>query len=355
MRGNRRQIVPMYRWLFVGMLGLALSIASFQLVFVSTAAAEQQGNLSEVPKPVLKTGSPESTSPSVMMPASAVLKWTPTGSNDTEDSYDIRVAQVSNMDAATGMLTTPVMQQDGLTSAEYSISSLTDGIYYWQVRSCNVLICGEWSAVWIVTIDGIAPVAPDATLTSGLYDKYVAFAGQAEPGTRVTAAVNDSSCSVVADQDGSWNCQLTTEFEYGNYTANVVSKDTAGNTSQVTTIEFSVNELFVAPQITTEELPQVIEIVPVSPAYQVAASLATPVPIAAENVNIAIDNATATQTAPKPLSTDGGIVQSSENGWQIFGLPWFVWLVATAGIVSIWFTLGLPTPKQLSNRLLSSS
>lgn len=310
----------------------------------------------EPPKLVLSAEPAQPTSPEAMKATGAMLTWTPTGSGETQDTYSIRVAESSETDEKTHELKASVMQADDLAAAQYDVSTLEDGVYYWQVRSCGLPgVCKDWTLVWTVTIDSVAPGIPSGKVTSGAYDKTVVFAGEAEPGTRVSITVGDASCTTMASLDGDWECQFVSEFEYGNYQAEVASADRADNVSEILTVEFSVSELFVAPQITTTELPQALEVVPITPPVAITKPNDLPIPVATESTTIAIDRPATMSKTTEPLSTDGGVVQSSESGWKIFGLPWFIWLVGAVGLAVAWSMLGLPRPKRLAATLLSSS
>ncbi len=272
----------------------------------------------------LATGTPTSTTASDIRLQEAKLTWTPTGMNDTQDSYDVVIAQSGEVNDV-GMLTAePALSGNNLLTAEFDVSTLNEGVYYWQVTSCAIAeACNPWSQVWMVNIDGTAPAQPIAAVTSGMYDKKVVITGSAEVGSKLTVVVQDRLCEAVVMDDGMWTCAFEDEFDYGVYEATVTSTDRAGNQS-VLTLPFSVKELFVAPQITQEELPPVLEVVPIDETVE---STVLRQPTSSLDVNMGEELA-ATRERPAlivPLSTDGGLVQSSENGWQVLGMPWFLW------------------------------
>lgn len=335
-------------------LAFACSLITIQLTTTSSVYADDAtpaGDETQPPQeppvetpPPLPLGPPIATSATLFKPADAILSWTSTGIDNVEDSYDIRVAGTPETNAGTQELTTPIRNDNGLVTATYNITSLADGIYYWQVRSCSVdLLCSAWSQVWTVTIDGTAPDIPTAEITSGLYDQTVVIAGKAEPSSAVTVTVADKICNAAGDVNGDWSCTFGTSFDYGDYSASVVSTDAAGNQSLAVTIDFTVNELFVAPPITVEDLPLVLTIIPMdtTPENKVEQ---TPLPVVADTISTAAVESTPVSkpAAILPLSTDGGIIQSSEDGWKIMGISWYLWLGGGVGVMSIWWAAGRP-------------
>jgi hypothetical protein len=97
-------------------------------------------------------------------------------------------------------------------------------------------------------------------------------------------------------------------------------------------------------------LPPVLNIVPVdeTPENKV---FQQPETAAIDVVNTSADKTDSHAALVKPLSTDGGIVQSSENGWQVFGLPWFMWVGSAAGIAGACWVFGVPFPRRLTSIL----
>jgi len=333
---------------------------------VPTAAAESEQKPAEEQVPavelppaptLLQTGEPQSTTPLETKPINTIFTWTPTGVGDVQDIYGIRVATDPTTDTVTGELTTGLASKaDNLTTASFDAHDLPEGNYYWQVRSCSAaapLVCHDWSAVWQLRVDATLPVEPTAEFTSAPYSQTVSFAGIAEALSTVTVAVGDKLCQATALEDGTWQCTFEGDFDYGDYTANITSTDKAGNESPVVILDFSVKELFVAPVITQQELPPVLDIVPVdeTPENKVEQKPVVAV-IDVVNMGIETEEAIATPTAViKPLSTEGGIVQSSENGWQILGLPWFLWAGSAAGLAGASWAFGAPIPRRLSSIL----
>jgi hypothetical protein len=104
-----------------------------------------------------------------------------------------------------------------------------------------------------------------------------------------------------------------------------------------------------------EALPPVLDTVPVDETpenktvQQPTTAVIDTVNIAANTTPVEADDVAA--PVVKPLSTEGGIVQSSENGWQIFGLPWFLWAGSAAGITGAVWAFGVPIPRRLTSIL----
>ena len=312
--------------------------------------AEETQPAAEPQQLLLIDGDPQATSAQQLRRDNAILTWTPTGHDQDQDFYDIRVGTSSETDELTGELTAAPWFANGLPDAQYDMKAHPAGTYYWQVRSCGELgVCDSWSPVWTMNLDDTPPPIPTLERTTGEYDKVVAFTGTAEAGASVNLTVGDKACTAAVAQDGSWNCTFDGEFDYGDYSLTARASDAAGNASTEVIMEFSVIELFVAPQIAPEELPPVLDIVPAdtTPENKVYRQPTVSV-IDVVNTGTSQPDETAV-AAPKVLSTDGGIVQSSENGWQVLGLPWFLWLGSLGGIAASWWAFGMPVPRRLGS------
>jgi len=272
-------------------------------------------------------GDPQATSMADLRRDNAMLSWTPTGTDQDQDTYDVRVSTTSDVDEISGELKAAEQKSDGLLVAHYDMTQQPAGTYHWQVRACRgAMFCKQWSPVWTMTLDDVAPVSPTASVVSGKYDMKVRMMGAGEAGTKVAITVDDTNVDVTVADDGTWSYAYEKPFDYGRYEASVTSVDAAGNVSEPTTLPFSVNELFVASQIVAEELPVTLDIVPVdeTPENKVF-KLDTPSVIDVMNSAKKFDDTPVSATTVSPLSTDGGIVRPSESGWQVFGLPWFMW------------------------------
>lgn len=297
----------------------------------------------------LATGTPQPTSSSILKQGEARLTWTPTGLNDIQDTYDVAVTTIPEEETAEPPL--QVSEAEGLTSAEFDVSSLAEGAYQWQVRSCGGTgVCSTWSQYTRFTLDGTPPAQPAAAVTSGQYDMVVRLQGTAEPQSNVTVTVSERSCSTKVDETGLWSCEFQKSFVYGQYTANVTATDIAGNKSQARKVAFAVKELFVSEPITAQELPETIEIVPVTtkPENQVLRQPVAAVDIVEREI---AETKEAQDTTPvvAAITTDGGIVKASESGWQFMGLPWFLWLAGAGSAFAGWRVFGSPLPRGIGS------
>jgi hypothetical protein len=278
-------------------------------------------------KVALVSGTPTATSPSDMRAEAAKLGWTPTGTGEIEDTYELIIATKGLDEDSTKLKDDIVMTQAGLTVAEQDIAALGEGTYYWQVRSClAAAACKEWSEVYTVRVDGSAPGLPTAALKSGEHDQMVTVGGLAETDAKVVVQVGERTCETIADSTGAWSCAFAEDMKFGDYEATVTAYDKAGNASPPYEFTFSVNELFVAAPITVEELPPVLEVVPLS---TVVENKVFKQPISViDSVNMGEEITGPEESvlgAVHPLSVEGGVVQSSESGWQVLGMPWYMW------------------------------
>ena len=319
----------------------------------NSSTAEQDNPSDEVDKQnpdelQLSSGIPMSTTPSYLKPENAKLTWTPTGSDGIQDAYDISVstsAEIQPSGAFSGEVIRSGMFEQ---SAEFPISGLIDATYYWQVRSCSVVAgCSDWSHSYPITIDSMAPGAPSANIISGQYEKVAIFTGTADVGSKVIANIGKNVCQSNVIEDGSWKCEFSNSITYGPHTATVVSSDEAGNISQPVNVEFTVKELFVSSKIAEAELPQVLNIVPINDTPENAVFKQPITVVDTVNDGIVTQEEALNESSVPVMSTDGGIVRATENGWQVVGLPWFVWLGGISGALAGWRALGSPIPRGL--------
>lgn len=324
---------------------VALSAIAFPFAISSPSYAEspepssEPGDDSDQQELKLTDGAPTSTSPADIRLEDGKITWTPTGVAGLEDTYEVMVARKNLAEGSDRLSEEIVMSPTGLTKAELDLAPLGEGTYYWQVRSCTGgSACKDWSAVYTVNVDGTAPGAPTAEVVSGQYDQTVILRGSAEADGRVTIRIGEHACEATVAHDSAWTCTFAEGVEFGDYEAQVVAFDKAGNPSLPFLMELSVKELFVAPPITAEELPAVLEIVPVSAAVE---NKVFKQPISAiDSVNLGNDTTEPIESVlgvAHPLSTEGGIVQSSENGWQLLGVPWFLWAGIGGMLSAGWF------------------
>ena len=297
----------------------------------------------------LQPGTPAPTTPEAINHTRTKLTWTPTGINETEDTYQVLITNTPGSEAGT-LTGAPVLPVDTLSSNELDVNSLNEATYYWQVRSCIAQdACNPWSPVQTVTLDATAPAMATSEVTSGMYDQDVVITGATEPSNVVTLHTAESSCETTADGNGTWSCTFE-RLGFGTYEASVISRDVAGNESPAFGLPFSVNELFVATKIIRDDLPPVLEIVPADESPQSKVLQQPPHTIDSVNVSGTGEQSDVLGIA-NTLSSDGGIIQSSQNGWQVLGMPWFVWLGSLGGMFAGWWALGWPVPRRVGSML----
>ncbi len=335
-RGNHLTAVWQHMKVLIMLLLAATASLGLYRALSPVVAAEQDetavmdsSELQPAPEPPqlqLIDGEPQPTSMQQLRRDNATLTWTPTGTGQDQDTYDVRVGTSGETDPVTKELKTAPWFASGLSDARFDMTPHPAGTYYWQVKSCDqLLLCGEWSEVWTMTIDDVVPLNPTAEVTSDMYDTTLSLAGTGEAGTTIVIAVGTITVEAVVAADGTWTATFDQPFDFGTYEAVVKSVDVALNESPVTLLSFGVKELFVAPQITVDELPVALAIVPVDETHEnlVFKQPTTSVIDVANTGDEREDNEAA--AISMPLSTEGGIVQSSQDGWRLLGVPWFLW------------------------------
>jgi hypothetical protein len=139
-RGNHLRTVWHHVRLFV-MIALTAAVSlSLHKTVVHTAAAEpEQKPVTEeqvtptvqLQPALLQADTPQSTTPIDTKPADTILRWTPTGTGDVQDAYNVRVAMDSTIDPLSHELTTNVQKNpNGLTAAELDATDLPEGTYF---------------------------------------------------------------------------------------------------------------------------------------------------------------------------------------------------------------------------------
>jgi hypothetical protein len=143
-------------------------------------------------------------------------------------------------------------------NSNFTSNSLSDGTYYWKVRSYGALGCfpGEWSTQWAFTVDTSAPSIPSLTSPSNgstTSDRTPTFDWSASSGspTQYQLLVDDSSSfssPVVNQTVNSPQTQYTptSNLAYDAYYWKVRAKDEAGNWSnyssyRTVTVELTCN------------------------------------------------------------------------------------------------------------------
>ncbi|GGR53936.1 Ig-like domain-containing protein [Nocardioides luteus] len=116
----------------------------------------------------------------------------------------------------------------------------------------------------IITIDTVAPDAPVITAPEhggSTSDPTPIIRGEGEPGATVTVEVDGEEIgTAVVDDDGTWSLPVTDPLEVGDHTIEAVQTDAAGNTSETTTVEFTVTPP--APEITSPQTGEDVDQTP---------------------------------------------------------------------------------------------
>lgn len=349
MRGRYRIDGKGYgRWLMVSLLTFGLLFGS--LVPARPAAAlslfgdespliRQQTDDAQKLQPEIgqnETSSSEQqgitpSSASEMQSEDAVLTWK--YESTPAVTFDIRVSKTDLRDD-TGQLTNAAQQQDGLSELRYVLGSVEETTYYWQVRPCENGICADWSTVWQVTIDNTAPTELTVRLDSEPTETTVRLAGSTEPYAEVSIRIDDTTCRTLADSEGAWNCEFDDQFTYGSYSAVATATDAAGNTSTLTELAFTLHEQFIAEQITEELLPETLEIGVIEQTLD--KDVVTREVPERMSVHTVKDSLEAKPQQQASSSVD--ILETSEEGWKVLGVPWFYWLGGAGGMMGGWWT-----------------
>ena len=83
-------------------------------------------------------------------------------------NYHVQVSKSSSF----SILVPKDVDQEGVSALSYTVSTLTDGKYYWRVRARNVNgAYGSWSSIRYFTVDTIAPPAPVQVLPEDVSTK----------------------------------------------------------------------------------------------------------------------------------------------------------------------------------------
>ncbi len=194
-----------------------------------------------------------------------LFDWTDVVSND---NYNIQISTDSEFpDPEINAV------MSGNSPSEYTPSSaLAEGIHYWRVRSYDAA-GGGWSAfssVWSLTIDTIAPIAPNV-----ITPEYYGYLNENQPYVEwerdLTALKyrlefdNNYDYSSPLDSRGTYNWFYTypSALPDGRYYVRVRSEDFAGNIGPWTEVPFDIDTVAPpAPVLTSPTEGQVITINP---------------------------------------------------------------------------------------------
>lgn len=244
------------------------------------------------------------------------------------------------------------------------IGGLADGQWCWQVRAIKVVLQGtdiksDWSEVWSVRTDTHDPLIKIDEDSASPH-----FKGTVDGlGVTLVAIIDDMSRPDIAitldpnpDVSGKheWKLVLPSDLEVGSHELKVRATDAAGNIGVTDEKAFTVKALkvvesegvdatitqiatlplvptgplvFVAPTPAPVELsPEAETIIPVTSSGQVAARQSPEAVLAAE-----ISPKLNGYTAQVP-------VQATNEGWSVFGIAWYWWLLG-AGLAALGWNL----------------
>lgn len=251
------------------------------------------------------------------------------------------------------------------TDTHKTIDGLIDGQWCWQVRAVKTVlhaadIKSEWSDIWNVKTDTSVPV-----LTIGSGSSPLNFKGTVSGLGATLVVVIDGADRldipvIVATSPNTlgtydWELTLPEGLEAGDHKLQVRATDAAGNTAITAEQAFTAKELVVTepegidPNITqTATLP----LVPVGPLIFVAP---TPAPIesspAADTTIVPVaDDSVSRSELPEAVlaaslsptlnghSPTQAPVQATGQGWALFGVTWYWWLLGT-GVATVGWSL----------------
>lgn len=203
-------------------VGIAdLSLIDERAYVADTAAPSVPGTLAET-----VTGS------------NVAFSWTPTTDNVMTTGYNFRYGTTSDLSAATAT---------ALTAASHSLSTIADGVYYWQVQAVDKAgNKSAWTEARSFTVDVTAPSVP-ATLAETVTDDDVAFTWAVST-DNIALAGYDFRSGATEDMSAETATRVTvaehslTALASGTYYWQVRAVDAKGNTSAWATAESFIIE-----------------------------------------------------------------------------------------------------------------
>ncbi len=226
------------------------------------------------------------------------------------------------------------------TLGSVAIGNLPSGDYYVSLRAKDSL--GNMSDLSYVkfTVDHTAPVVTlQSDKTNPMASSQVTFSGKVTNGADLdTLALYNGAVQVAdltgsVDSNGHWSYAFPPEdLIAGNYTFTVVAMDTRGNESDVTTSPQSVLSMNVTPfvpgrgaTISPDVTQQLVR------AFTVPTSVVATVPTPQKDNN---DQAVLGTQTEKAAGSDAAnktaAIAPTENGWKLFGIVWYWWLLILA-------------------------
>lgn len=315
--------------------------------------------------------SPSVTAPDLVSPATA--SWSKSNSQtflwsgvEDADAYALRYIKATS--CTDESFVAPEVTTVATIEPTKIVDALSDGTWCWQARALNHTDNGmevsPWSQTFSLTVDTIAPVVT-------VNEPHVApeFKGTVDStGLVLSALINGNIrtdipviLSPTPNEAGTYNWRISIpELEVGAHMLGLRAVDQAGNEftgyanfqlaspiRQPAGINPALTESATLPLVETG--PLVFIAAPISPAItepnsivpyttaQTASQLMTPAQIANPEETV------------KAASVSDGALQASSDGWKFFGIAWYWWAAATAGIIFlIWCVKSLVAPVQSS-------
>jgi hypothetical protein len=227
------------------------------------------------------------------------------------------------------------------TLGSLAIDTLSSGDYYVSLRAKDSL--GNMSSPSYVkfTVDHTAPVVTlQSDKSNPMASSQVTFSGKVTNGADLDSLALYNGTVQIADltggvdSNGNWSYAFPPEdLIAGNYTFTVVAMDTSGNQSDVTTSPQSALSMSVTPFVPgrgatispaiTQQLARAVAIPAIVPAT---------VPAAQSNDQAVLGTQTEKDSGVKGASDKLAAIAPTENGWKLFGIVWYWWLLILAAI-----------------------
>lgn len=263
--------------------------------------------------------------------------------------YNLRVYDATHTAQVvlwTGLTGTANVANDILGTLD--VSTLPEGTYYLRVWAGDTAgnQTGIASPIFVpFTIDRTPPALQITSATRNSDGTYT-VKGTTNDSADVVVKVGSAELAPVTPDQGVWTV-TTDELISGSYTVSAKSTDGAGNTGGATLAPSLVVPTVSGPSLTTSTstLPQ-LAVAPSPLGIQGSASTTGIQPV----VDSSDTQSTADQdsqvlgakTTTLPGSDKVAAIAPSGEGWKIFGIAWYWWLVVLAGIAGIWWlTAGL--------------
>jgi hypothetical protein len=294
--------------------------------------------LDTMPPTVPSSGTPDGMYSTV---SGVDFAWQPSSDDSgNAPTYTLQYAQ----DAA---FTSGLVSQSSISTPTLHVDNLADGTWYWRVQTSDGAgNTSAWSTTFAVSVDTQGPkittdLSPHAIL-SGTNVVTTAVSDSAPATWQLDIYLAGDKIDSLVSSTKEHTTLDTTKLINGDYIAVWTASDKAGNTSLVT-IPFQISNILVSGQGDIGILPQVA----LAPLF-FAATPPTLLPKAGvtpfgqdKSVNQSpTGNAPLSDVAtPQTSDTNNNLLpasglQTSQSGWQLFGVTWYWWLLG-AGTIGI--------------------